>query len=258
VSGTPEPFGAESAAVSALAGYPVTPPALTRPVILDQHWLDVTFVHWPVRPDSIAHMYPPGTRPDVFADGLTYVALVSFAMSKTAVGHSLPLPYLGSFLETNIRLYSIDDAGRHGVLFRSLETARLAVVPLIRIGLGVPYMWARIRMNTSGDKISYHSMRRWPRRGLKSRLTIYVGDVIEPTPLEIWLTARWGTHTRKAGRTWWVPTEHEPWPLRAAEIVELDDDLLDASNVPLAGPPLRAIYSPGVRARFGRPVSVRR
>jgi uncharacterized protein YqjF (DUF2071 family) len=232
------------------------PPPLPRPFVVDQQWRDVTFVHWPVRAVSVAYMFPPGTRPDVFADGMTYAALVAFAIRKTRVGTSLPLPYFGSFLETNIRLYSIDDAGRHGVLFRSLETARLAVVPLIRIGLGVPYMWARMRMNTSGDKISYQTVRRWPRRGLRSRLTIYVGGVIEPTPLEIWLTARWGAHTRKAGRTWWVPNEHEAWPLRAAEIVELDDDLLDASGVATAGGCLRALFSPGVRARFGRPVVV--
>jgi hypothetical protein len=201
-------------------------------------------------------MYPPGTRPDVFADGMTYVALVPFAMSQTTAGTRLPLPYVGTFLETNIRLYSIDDAGRHGVLFRSLETARLAVVPLTRIGLGVPYTWARMRMLKSGDQISYHSVRRWPRRGLKCALTIRVGDVIEPVPLEIWFTARWGAHTRKAGRTWWVPNEHETWPLRAAQIVELDDDLLDASGVKPAGERLRALFSPGVRARFGRPVVV--
>ena len=74
-------------------------------------------------------MYPPGTRPDVFADGMTYVALVPFVMSSTKVGTALPLPYFGSFLETNVRLYSVDDAGRHGVLFRSLETARLRLCP---------------------------------------------------------------------------------------------------------------------------------
>jgi uncharacterized protein YqjF (DUF2071 family) len=80
--------------------------------------------------------------------------------------------------------------------------------------------------------------------------------VVEPTPLEVWLTARWGAHTRKAGRTWWVPNEHEPWPLRAAEIIELDGDLLVASNVPPAGARLRTLFSPGVRARFGRPTLV--
>jgi hypothetical protein len=115
---------------SALTGYPVNPPPLVGPVCFDQSWADLTFVHWPVLPDSVAHLYPPGARPDVFADGLTYVALVPFAMSRTAVGTSLRLPYFGRFQETNIRLYSIDDAGRHGVLFRSLETSRLAVVPV--------------------------------------------------------------------------------------------------------------------------------
>jgi uncharacterized protein YqjF (DUF2071 family) len=59
-------------------------------------------------------------------------------MSEVALGFSRPILYFGRFLETNVRLYSRDDAGRHGVLFRSLETERLAVVPLTRIGLGVP------------------------------------------------------------------------------------------------------------------------
>lgn len=254
---TPGPPNAEPGVDPALAGYPVTPPALPHPVTFDQRWADLTFIHWPVHPESVAGMYPPGTRPDVFADGMTYVGLVPFVMTRTKAGKVLPLPYVGRFLETNIRLYSIDDAGRHGVLFRSLETARLAVVPVTRIGFGIPYTWARMRMTQSGERVSYHSVRRWPRRGLHSRLTIIVGDAIEPTPLEIWLTARWGAHTRKAGRTWWVPNEHERWPLRAAEIVELDDELLGASGVRPVGERLRALFSPGVRTRFGRPCVVR-
>jgi uncharacterized protein len=239
-----------------LAGYPVDAPPLPPPVLFDQQWADLTFVHWPVRPPSVAHLYPPGTRPDLFTDGLTYVGLVPFVICRTAVGTSLPLPYFGTFAETNIRLYSVDDAGRHGVLFRSLETARLALVPVTRIGLGVPYTWARMRVERFGDRVSYDSVRRWPRRGLRSRLTIRVGDEVQPTPVEIWLTARWGAHTRKAGRTWWIPNEHGTWPLHAAEIIDLRDDLLNASDVRPAGDRLRALFSPGVRARFGRPARV--
>ena len=252
----PIPGPAEPGGSPALAGYPVTPPPLPGPVNFDQRWGELTFVHWPVRPESVAHMYPPGTRPDVFIDGMTYVALVPFVMSGTKLGTVLPLRYFGSFLETNIRLYSVDDAGRHGVLFRSLETARLAVVPVMRIGFGVPYAWAKMRMTRCGDQITYHSVRRWPGRGLRSRLTITVGDVVEPTELEVWVTARWGAHTRKAGRTWWIPNEHEPWPLHAADIIELDDELLDASGVQPAGDRLRALFSPCVRTRFGRPCLV--
>ncbi len=112
-------------------------------------------------------------------------------------------------------------------------------------------------MERQADHITYDSVRRWPRRGLRCRLTITIGEAVEPTPLEVWLTARWGAHTRKAGRTWWVPNEHGPWPLRVAEVVELDCELLDASMVRPAGERLRALFSPGVRTRFGRPCVVR-
>ncbi len=244
-------------ALPELDGFPVSPQPLPRPVVFDQIWSDLTFIHWPVEPDSVAHLYPPGTRPDVFADGMTYVGLVPFQMRGIRLGISPPVPYFGTFAETNIRLYSVDDAGRHGVLFRSLETPRLAVVPLTRIGLGIPYTWARMRITRTGETITYDSVRRWPQPGLRSRLTVAVGEVIEPTPLEVWLTARWGAHTRRAGRTWWVPNEHDPWPLHAARIIELDDELLGASGVQPAGERLRALFSSGVRTRFGRPVLVR-
>ncbi|QLL05249.1 YqjF family protein [Mycobacterium vicinigordonae] len=247
------PAAADPGDAAELSGYPVTPPALPRPVTFDQHWADLTFVHWPVHPESIAHMYPSGTRPDVFADGMTYVGLIPFAMSYTKVGSAVPLPYFGRFLETNVRLYSVDAAGHHGVLFRSLETARLAVVPVTRIGLGVPYTWAKMRMSKSSNEITYHSIRRWPRRGLRTLMTVTVGDVVTPTPLEVWLTARWGAHTRKAGQTWWIPNEHVQWPLQVAEVHELHDELVEAAGVHRCGNRLRALYSPGVRTYFGRP-----
>lgn len=235
-----------------LADYPVTPPPLPPPKFSAQRWTELTFVHWPVRPDAVAHLFPPGTRPDV-VDGVTYVGLIPFAMKDVALGLSHPVPYFGTFLETNVRLYSTDDEGRHGVLFRSLETERLAVVPAARVALGVPYTWAGMTLSRTGARITYESVRRLPRRGLRSRVVVDVGERIEPTPLEVWLTARWGAHTRKAGRTWWVPNEHEEWPLHTAQIVDVTDDLVAAAGVEIAGEPLRGLYSSGVSARFGRP-----
>ncbi|WP_179466731.1 YqjF family protein [Mycolicibacterium vinylchloridicum] len=238
-----------------LAGFPVAAPPLGGPVWFDQRWLDLTFLHWPVRPDDVAHLYPPGTRPDVF-DGVTYVGLIPFRMGHTKVGTTPALPYFGAFAETNVRLYSVDAAGRHGVLFRSLETARLAVVPAVRLTIGVPYTWARMRVTRSGDVISYASVRRWPQRGLRSRVTVRIGEPVAPTPLETWLTARWGAHTRRAGRTLWMPNEHDPWPLRSAQLLDLDDELVAAAGVGTAGELLRVLYSPGMRTTFGRPIVV--
>jgi uncharacterized protein len=44
--------------------------------------------------------------------------------------------------------------------------------------------------------------------------------------------------------------------LYAADVLELADDLLDASGVIPTGPRLRALWSPGVATRFGRPSRV--
>ncbi|WP_129338881.1 YqjF family protein [Cellulomonas endophytica] len=236
-----------------LDGYPLDAPALRGPALLGQVWADLAFLHRPVDPADVAAMMPAGTRPDVDAEGRTWVGLVPFRMASAGFGRARPVPVLGTFLETNVRLYSVDDAGRHGVVFRTLETERLAVVPFARGVFGTPYRWARMRYDRTGDVHTWETVRRRPGRPVRSRVVLRVGDVVEPTDLETWLTARWGLHTRWGGRTWWVPNEHAAWPLHAAEVLELDDELVADAGVAPVGPPLRALVSPGVRTVFGLP-----
>ncbi|MBV9821215.1 MAG: DUF2071 domain-containing protein [Actinobacteria bacterium] len=234
---------------------PIAAP-LRPPVIFDQQWRSVCFLHWPVEPGAIAGLFPAGCRPDTVA-GLSYVGLIPFSLQDIALGRGGAIPYFGSFAETNVRLYSVDDAGRHGVVFRSLDTARLAVVPIARALFGVPYDWARMRISRPApDLWRYESRRRWPGRGPASALTVRVGRPVRPTPLEQWLTARWGLHARIGGRTRWVPNEHGPWPLCEAEVLELREDLLAAAGIVPSGDRLRALWSPGVRTRFGLPVAL--
>jgi uncharacterized protein YqjF (DUF2071 family) len=235
-----------------LAGYPVDAPPLGGPAVLDQRWVDVAFLHWPVDPDSVRRFFPPGSRPDVL-DGLTYVGLVPFAMRGAGVGRLGAVPYFGSFLETNVRLYSVDDAGHHGVLFRTLDTSRLAIVPFARTIFGVPYVWAQMRYRRSGGLAEYRAVRRWPKRGLSSRVVLEIGEPVQPTPLEIWLTARWGLHSRLLGRSWWTPNEHGRWPLFSARLDAIEDDFVAAAGITAAGAMLRPLFSPGVRTRFGLP-----
>jgi len=238
-----------------LAVHPVAP-TLVGPSLSAQRWANLTFLHWPVEPDSVRQFLPPGVFPDVL-DGVTYVGLVPFQMRGAGPGR-LRVPYLGNFCETNVRLYSVDAQGRSGIVFRTLEAARLPTVLLARWTLGLPYTWARMSAVHAGDLWRYTTKRRWPGPvGLRSTLTIRVGEPVEPTPLEVWLTARWGLHTRVAGRTLWLPNQHEPWPLRSAEVVGLDDDLVAAVGVEVAGDMLRTLFSPGVRTTFGLPSVVR-
>jgi uncharacterized protein YqjF (DUF2071 family) len=251
---------------------------------MHQHWRDVTFVHWRVDAARLVRFMPPGARPDVH-DGSGWVGLVPFRMVGAGIGRGRPVPWLGTFLETNVRLYSRDDAGRRGVVFLSLDAQRLPVVVGARLLFGTPYQWARmaaappsVPTDPTGTVVTYAARRRTPRHtpwhcrpradgasdtapvsraGPVSRLEVRVGGpVAEPAPLDLFLTARFGLHTTVAGRALWVANTHGPWPLHRAEVLELDDDLVTAAGLDgvVDRPPDSVLFSCGVETRFGRPV----
>ncbi|MDX6250507.1 MAG: uncharacterized protein QOF10_3867 [Kribbellaceae bacterium] len=233
----------------------VEAPALGRPRILRQNWCDLAFLHWAVDRASIAHYFPPGTTPDTF-EGRTYVGLVPFRMVGTGLPRGPAIPWLGTFLETNIRLYSVDATGRRGVVFLSLDADRAAVVAAARTTFGLPYRWARMRHRQQGDQHTYTSALRWPGTRATSTIGIQAGDRLEPGPLEHFLTARWGLHVGRAGRTWYLPNEHPAWVLRAAELTAFEEHGLLASVGlgELSGrPPDHLAFSDGVPAKFGLP-----
>jgi uncharacterized protein YqjF (DUF2071 family) len=228
-----------------------------RPIgrpLLRQTWLDVAFVHWAVDREEAARLLPAGTVPDAF-DGATYVGLIPFRMHRVGWFRLPGIPYLGSFPETNVRLYSVDRYGRRGVVFRSLDASRLAAVMAARAGFGLPYAWSRMDVRTEGDTVTYTSARRWPGpRGAHSRITVRVGERLsEPTELEHFLTARWGLHNTAFGRLAYLPNAHPRWPLHRAELVECDESLVAAAGLHPTGHPVSVLYSPGVDARFGPP-----
>jgi uncharacterized protein YqjF (DUF2071 family) len=226
---------------------------------MHQQWRELAFLHWRVDPDLVAPMLPAGTRPDVH-DGSTWVGLIPFRMLGAGIGRGPAVPWLGSFLETNVRLYSVDEQGRRGVVFRSLESERLAVAAGARAGFGTPYTWARMRLTRRDGVLTYTSRRRLPRPvGAASRV------VVRPTvrrdhhaPLDDFLTARFGLHSRWLGRTLWVPNHHPAWELHDAELLELDDDLVAAAGLPglTSRPPDSVLWSPGVETVFGLPITL--
>lgn len=227
----------------------VTPRPVRRRT-LTQGWHDLTFLHWAVDPALVAPLLPAGTRPDEF-DGTTYVGLVPFQMHRVGIFSMPGLPYVGTFWETNVRLYSVDEQGRRGVVFRSLDASRLLPVVAGRVGFSLPYIWSSMRMHRDGDHVTYDCRRR--NENLASHVSVRVDRPIDdPSGLEDFLTARWGLHVSIRGRTRYVPNDHPPWPLHHAEVLELDDELVAAAGLPsVRGDPVSVLYSPGVAVRFG-------
>ncbi|MGH3661454.1 MAG: YqjF family protein [Micromonosporaceae bacterium] len=221
-------------------------PRPVRLAVLAQWWRRVSFVHWEAAPNAVAHLMPAGVRPDTI-DGVTYVGLVAFRMERTRLFGMPPMPYLGTFEETNVRLYSVDGQGRRGVVFLSMDASRLAPVVAARAVLGLPYRWSSMRLDADHGAVTYTCRPVGHRQ--RSSLTVEYGEPIKPSPLEVFLTARWGLHTGRRH----LGNEHQPWPLTSANLISCDDHLIAAAGLPGVAdqPPASVLYSPGVHARFG-------
>lgn len=233
-----------------------TPPHPVRRAVFNQQWRDLTMLHWPVPAEAVAPLLPPGTGPDLH-DGVTWVGLVPFVMRDIGVLGTPPVPGLSSFAETNVRLYAVDGTGRRGVVFRSLEAARLLPVLVARAVYRLPYQWARMRVARSADTITYTTARRWPGpRGAGGTVSVEIGPEQPADALTTFLTARWGLYSSLGRRTLWAPMEHPPWMLHAARLLSLSDDLVRAAGLEVVGAP-HVLFSPGVDVRAGRPSGVR-
>ncbi len=227
-----------------------TAPPLAGREIASQRWSDLTFLHWRVDPAVVAPLLPPGVAPDMH-DGDTWVGLIPFLLDRATLFGGPPVPYFGHFVEVNVRLYGVDATGRRGVVFRSLEASRLAAVLAARAVFGLPYFWSRTTMDADAGVIRYRSRRHGG--GPSTAIAARPGELLDPDPLADFLTARWGMFTAHRGRTRFLPNEHEPWPVNAAELLELDDELVVAAGLPgvTDRPPDSVLFSPGVQTRFG-------
>jgi uncharacterized protein YqjF (DUF2071 family) len=237
------------------------PPVRVEHPAQHHRWRRLTFLHWPVCAAAIAPTLPPGLTVDTF-DDTAWIGLVLFHLDIRVPG--IPyLPWAGRFVETNVRTYVRGPDGTPGIWFLSLDAARLGAVVTARATWSLPYQWSRMRLTTSGTTTTYECTRRWPRDARRaapprSRVVVDVGDAYAPaelTDLDHFLTARW-TLFSGGRRLFATQADHPAWPLRHAEVVELDDGLVAAGGVTVPDTPPRARYSDGVAVRLGHRVPV--
>ncbi len=221
----------------------VDPPPGPRVAPLALALSDVVFLHWRYEPDEVRPLLAPGTAPDTW-DEAAYIGLVAFRMRS-----------YGEFLEFNVRTYSVDEQGRRGVVFLTMEADRLPWVVAARAA-GLPYRWSRMSLSQDVHVLDYRSARRWPGpTDLGTRIRVRVGEPIEGDAFDHFLTARWRLHHRVPVVTVTARLTHNRWPLHAADLVDLRDELVATTGLPApTAPPVSVLYSPGVRGRLGLPI----
>lgn len=222
--------------------------------MLRQRWEELAYFHWPYDPADVQRHLPDGVTVDTF-DGQAWVGLIPFEMRRVQLGPMPPVPYLGDFIEINVRTYVIDPVGRRAIWFFSLDVPRSMIVGVARSVFALPYCFAHATHTVAGDHHQYTLQRRWPhaeRPVADMRFT--VGERIpddEVDDLDHFLTARWALVTTRLGRLLYGPVNHPRWPLHHVHSVEIDQNVIEAAGLPSpVGDPIGR-YSPGVPVDIG-------
>jgi uncharacterized protein len=209
-----------------------------------QAWRHVTFLHWPVRAETIARLLPRSLDVDTF-DGSAWVTLTPFS-TTCEIGGVAPAPGDRRFPETNVRTYVRGPDGDDGLFFLSLDVTNRANSALGR-ALLLPYYLADMTIDDDGD-ITYTGRR----RGTPSAaydITVRPGHPQASDPLAEFLTGRWSAYVPWSRLVVRHDVEHEPWPLQAA-VAECRETMLASAGVPHSSSPPLVHYSPGVDARL--------
>jgi hypothetical protein len=213
-----------------------------------QTWRGLTFLHWPYEPSQFRRLLPSGLELDTW-DGAAWVGLVPFEIHN--------LRGIATFPETNVRTYVLGPDGSRAVWFFSLDAARLAAVMGARLGYHLPYFWARMQVTFEHGVIRYRSRRRWPHeRAAITNIAIKPRELYPSEALsqrDHFLTARFRLYAAARGKLYHAQIEHEPWPLARADVLELDQKLIEASGLaPPEGAPL-VHYTAELNVKIGYP-----
>jgi hypothetical protein len=199
-----------------------------------QRWAELLFLHWVVPAETLQALLPPALTVDTH-DGLAYVGLVPFTMTGVRPLWAPALPWLSSFHEVNVRTY-VHRAGREpGVWFFSLDAANPLAVLIARGVWRLPYHKARMHLHVRGALRDYGSTRQWPGvRPAQCRLAyepLGVAAPARPGTLEHFLAERYILYTVHGGRLLEGRVHHAPYPLQAARLHDLDENLLAAAGL---------------------------
>lgn len=209
--------------------------ATAEPVVR-MRWHDLLFIHWRVDADRLRRRVPAELDLDLH-EGRAYVALVPFEMRSTRFRGMPDLASLRQFPECNVRTY-VRHRGVPGVWFFSLDAASLLPVVGARVAWSLPYVWSRITIDRQGDETRY-DLRRVAGGG-RARIRWRRGAALpesRPGTLEHFLTERYALFARRRGRILRSRVAHAPWPLRRAELLDLDETLIEAAGLRGEGAP---------------------
>lgn len=156
-----------------------TDASIQQPVVMYQNWEELLFLHWSFEPEVVQEALPPGLLVDTF-NGRAWIGVVPFFMSGVRPRFLPTISGISNFQELNLRTYVVDQHGRRGVWFYSLDTSDRLPVWIAQRFFHLNYVYAKMSAQRSTQRIAYQSARNinggaearqsfiWKRKGSKT------------------------------------------------------------------------------------------
>jgi len=178
---------------------------------------------------------PPRVEPDEF-EGTAWIGITPFRAAGTRLRFTLPIPFLSSFPELNVRTY-VAHGDRPGIWFFSLDAASTLAVEGAKRLYKLPYHRAQMSCTRAGDRVRYESAR--PGAAFSGSYRAG-GEASPPAPgtLEHFLTERYCLYAVHGDRMLRAEIHHPPWPLQRAEAEIARNTMAAPLGLRLAGEPL--------------------
>lgn len=127
---------------------------------MTQRWEELLLLHWPIDQSKLKHSLPSDLKADLF-DGSAWISVVGFKLTQLRISPFRWIPW-ADFWEINLRTYVMDQNGKKGVWFYSLDSSDLFAVAGARLLYGLPYNFAEASGEYDSGKLAFQSNRRFP------------------------------------------------------------------------------------------------
>ena len=232
------------------------------PTVMHQRWEELLFLHWTFEPQIIAKVLPPSLRVDTF-DDKAWLGVVPFSMRNVRPRFLPPVSGLSNFPELNLRTYVVDEHGRPGVWFHSLDTPKRLPNWIARTFFHLNYRLARIQVEEKGSLRSYRS-ELWMETGWDTQQEYKwdrVGEpfIAEPGSLDFFLAERYRlfAFNKKENQLMSGQVHHEPYHLQKVNLMSYSKRLFALNGLPEPGnSPVSVLASAGVDVQISPMIRV--
>jgi uncharacterized protein YqjF (DUF2071 family) len=188
------------------------------PWLMGQTWEHLLFAHWRVRPEALRRLLPTGLVLDTFADE-AWLGITPFRVTGLRARGTLPLPFVSSFVELNVRTY-VTREGKGGIWFFSLDATSPLAVAAARRTYHLRYFRTRASLARQDDELHFSSSRSPAEQPRVFEARYRPTGPVSPAEagtLEHFLTERYCLYAvSQGGKLWRADIHHELWPLQPA------------------------------------------